>query len=218
MVQKNTIIYYFQQPVFRKPVISVNFHLQLNWNYDVILKICFSGFSDIFHNYIHYHHTKFRIVIICLKQVTGGSFAWNTALGLLLFVCEYLGLHKCKWSVCVSQVDKNRSEITWITFSDLRTRLVRKKEEKQLSTTGDQRLYSNENLFKMKMKGLNENISNVWRRHFINLIHFQMKINLRQKWRASRRLFLIWAATILRFGRPLIVAPGWTGCRKFSKK
>ena len=129
MVQKNTIIYYFQQPVFRKPVISVNFHLQLNWNYDVILKICFSGFSDIFHNYIHYNHTKFRIVIICLKQVTGGSFAWNTALRLLLFVCEYLGLNKCEWSVCVGQVDKNRSEITWITFSDLRTRLVRKKKK-----------------------------------------------------------------------------------------
>ena len=44
-----------------------------------------------------------------------------------------------------------------VTFSDLRMRLDRKKEEKQLSTTGDQRLHSNENLLKMKMKGLNEN-------------------------------------------------------------
>ena len=123
-------MYHFQQPVIRKPVISVNFHLQLNWNYDVILKIRFSGFSDIFHKYIHYHNTKFRIAIICLKNVTGGSFAWNTALGLLLFVWEYLSLNKCKWSVRVGQVDKNRSEITWITFSDLRTRLDRKKRSK----------------------------------------------------------------------------------------
>ena len=123
-------MYHFQQPVIRKPVISVNFHLQLNWNYDVILKIRFSGFSDIFHKYIHYHNTKFRIAIICSKNVTGGSFAWNTALGLLLFVCEYLGLNECEWSVCVGQVDKNRSEITWITFSDLRTRLHRKKRRK----------------------------------------------------------------------------------------
>ena len=145
MVQKNTIIYYFQQPVFRKPVISVNFHLQLNWNYDVILKICFSGFSDIFHNYIHYHHTKFRIVIICLKQVTGGSFAWNTALGLLLFVCEYLGLHKCKLSVCVScklvKLLVRSSDLLFLIWKRDKT----EKEEKQLSTTGDQHLNSDKN-------------------------------------------------------------------------
>ena len=129
LVQKNTIMYHFQQPVIRKPVISVNFHLQLNWNYDVILKIRFSGFSDIFHKYIHYHNTKFRIAIICLKNVTGGSFALNTALGLLLFVCENLGLNKCKWSVCVCQDGENHSEITWVTFSDLRTRLDRKRKK-----------------------------------------------------------------------------------------
>ena len=46
-----------------------------NCNYDVILKIRFSEFSYIFHNYIHFHHTIFRIDIICLKKVTGGSFA-----------------------------------------------------------------------------------------------------------------------------------------------
>ena len=144
--KKNIISYHQHQPVLIKPVIILNFYLKLNWNYDVILKIRFSGFSDIYHKYIHYHNTKFRIAIICLKNVTGGSFAWNTALGLLLFVWEYFGLNKCKWSVCVGQVDKNRSEITWINFSDLRTRLDRKKEAKQLSTTGDQRLYSNKNL------------------------------------------------------------------------
>ena len=105
-----------------KPVFILNFYLKLNWNYDVILKICFSGVSYIFHDIIHYHHTKFRIDIICLKKVTVGSLTWNTALALLLFVCEYLGLHKCKLSVCVSQVGKNPSEIVWITFSDLRTR------------------------------------------------------------------------------------------------
>ena len=109
-------------PVSRKPVFILNFYLKLNWNYDVILKICFSGVSYIFHDIIHYHHTKFRIDIICLKKVTVGSLTWNTALALLLFVCEYLGLHKCKLSVCVSQVGKNPSEIVWITFSDLRTR------------------------------------------------------------------------------------------------
>ena len=43
-------------------------------NYEVMLKICFSGVFVIFHNIIHYHHTKFRINIICLKKVTGGSF------------------------------------------------------------------------------------------------------------------------------------------------
>ena len=129
LVQKNIIICQFQQPVFRKLVISVNFYLQSSWNYDVILKIYFSGFSNIFYNYIYYHHTKFRIDIICLKKVTGGSFSWNTALALLLFVSEYLGLNKCKRSVCVSQVGKNHSEIVWITFSDLRTRLDRKKNK-----------------------------------------------------------------------------------------
>ena len=86
LVQKNIIICQFQQPVFRKLVISVNFYLQSSWNYNVILKIYFSGFSNIFYNYIYYHHTKFRIDIICLKKVTGGSFSWNTALALLLLV------------------------------------------------------------------------------------------------------------------------------------
>ena len=88
-----------------------------------------SGVSYIFHDIIHYHHTKFRIDIICLKKVTVGSLTWNTALALLLFVCEYLGLNKCKWSVCVSQVGKNHTEITWFTFSDLRTRLDRKRKK-----------------------------------------------------------------------------------------
>ena len=129
MVQKNTIIYHFRLPVFRKPVMSVNFYLHLNWNYDVILKICFSGVSYIFHDIIHYHHTKFWIDIICLKKVTVGSLTWNTALALLLFVCEYLGLNWCEWSVCVTQIGKNHSEIVWITFSDLRTRLDRKKKQ-----------------------------------------------------------------------------------------
>ena len=123
------MIYHFQLPVLWKPVIILNFNLNLNWNYEVILKICFSGVSYIFHDIIQYRHTKFRIDISCLKKVTGGSFTWNTALALLLFVCEYLGLNKCKWSVCVSQVGKNHSEITWVTFSDLRTRLDRKKKK-----------------------------------------------------------------------------------------
>ena len=35
----------------------------------------------------------------------------------------------------------------------------------------------------MKMKSVNENISNVRIRYFINLSHYQMKINLRQKQR-----------------------------------
>ena len=93
LVQKNTIIYHFQQPVFRKPVISVNFHLQLNWNSDVILNICLSGISNFFYDIIYYHHTKFHIDVICLKKVTGGSFAGYNELGLLLYVCEYLGLN-----------------------------------------------------------------------------------------------------------------------------
>ena len=62
------------------------------------------------------------------------------------------------------------------------------------------------------MKSLNENISNVRIRHFINLSRYQPKIKFKQKQRASRRFFLILAATILRFGRPLIIAPGWPGC------
>ena len=75
-------------------------------------------------------------------------------------------MNKSKWSICFSQVGKNHIEMAWLTFSDLRSRLDRKKP-KQLTILGDQPYFSNKILYKIKIKGPNEKLSKPWLRPFI---------------------------------------------------
>ena len=75
LVKKNTTIYHLNQPVPIKPVIILNFKEKLNLIYDVILMIFFPEMSKIFDDNIHFDRTKFRIDIISLSKVTGGSCA-----------------------------------------------------------------------------------------------------------------------------------------------
>ena len=81
-----------------------------------------------------------------------------------------------------------------------------KKSEKQLTTFGDQ-LFFRQKLVQNK----NESSLIIW-------LMISNENSLTQQTTSSSRLSLIWAATIWRLGRPLIIAPEWPAGGKFSKK
>ena len=85
--KKNIISYHQHQPVLIKPVVYIDFYENFNLNNDLILIRYVPGITKIFHDNMHYDHTKFWIAIIFLRKVTGVSCT------LLISLSESLSLN-----------------------------------------------------------------------------------------------------------------------------